>query len=330
MVKPILLYCCDFWGCLKQPKNNPIEIFHTLFCKQLLGVRKQTNNVAVLQELGLLPLSIHATKIAMRNWERIHLKNANTLLIASHYDAFEENLPWTTHVKDIFSRNGLLETFLSKTDGSDNEGDTETMANVILQRMVDQYNQTSFGAISASSKLHVFNQLKTEPGRETYLSEVEIFKHRRAMTRLRMSSHTLEIERGRWYDESHEQDTACQFCQAFGVKEVEDEAHFLIRCPQFQELRESFLPTSILENQTMTAEEKMIKILSDKDSFKSVAKFICQASEDRDNTLEVLHTIQDMVKLTEKSHTVSPPNTDSYRIKNTSDDGLKITLARIM
>ena len=25
LIKPILLYSSDFWGCLKMPKNNPIE-----------------------------------------------------------------------------------------------------------------------------------------------------------------------------------------------------------------------------------------------------------------------------------------------------------------
>ena len=28
IVKPILLYGSDFWGCLPLPKNNPIEILH--------------------------------------------------------------------------------------------------------------------------------------------------------------------------------------------------------------------------------------------------------------------------------------------------------------
>ena len=38
LVRPILLYAGDFWGCLKLPRNNPIENLHMLMCKQLLGV----------------------------------------------------------------------------------------------------------------------------------------------------------------------------------------------------------------------------------------------------------------------------------------------------
>ena len=28
LIKPILLYASDFWGCLKLPQNNPIENLH--------------------------------------------------------------------------------------------------------------------------------------------------------------------------------------------------------------------------------------------------------------------------------------------------------------
>ena len=55
LVKPILLYASDFWGILKLPQNNPIENLHLSFCKQLLGVQKQTTNIGVLLELGQVP-----------------------------------------------------------------------------------------------------------------------------------------------------------------------------------------------------------------------------------------------------------------------------------
>ena len=48
LIKPILLYNLDFWGCLKIPKNNPNENVHMRFCKELLGVQKQTTNIGVL------------------------------------------------------------------------------------------------------------------------------------------------------------------------------------------------------------------------------------------------------------------------------------------
>ena len=34
LVKPILLYWSDFWGCLKLPRNNPVENLHMQFYRQ--------------------------------------------------------------------------------------------------------------------------------------------------------------------------------------------------------------------------------------------------------------------------------------------------------
>ena len=60
LVKPILLYGADFWGCLKVPHNNHVETFYMKFFKDLLGVQKQTTNDGVLLELGKWPISIDA------------------------------------------------------------------------------------------------------------------------------------------------------------------------------------------------------------------------------------------------------------------------------
>ena len=212
-----------------------------MFCKQLLGVRRQTSNDAVLQEIGLLPISIHITKIAMRNWERVMDKKANPLLLASHADAFVENLPWYSEVKEIFARNGMLETYLLKVEDRLDVIEPNYLEKTLVQRMTDQYNQTSLGTINSISKLKLLSRLKETPGRESYLKDVEISKHRVALTRFRLCSHSLEIERGR-YQNSNRQERLCQYCKAHGRDEVEDEGHFLISCPLYSELRERLLP----------------------------------------------------------------------------------------
>ena len=99
MIKPILTYASDFWGCLKLPQNNPIETFHMKVFKQILGVHKQTTNLGVLLELGRTTLDIECIKLAIKNWESVRKKKANSLLIASHNDATTEQLPWIMGVK---------------------------------------------------------------------------------------------------------------------------------------------------------------------------------------------------------------------------------------
>ena len=54
LVKPIFLYCSDFWGCFDTvtTQNNPKETLNTSICKQLLGVKKHNSNVVCKLELG--------------------------------------------------------------------------------------------------------------------------------------------------------------------------------------------------------------------------------------------------------------------------------------
>ena len=66
LIEPILLYASDFWGILEMPTNNPIENVFTSFCKQLLGVQRQTSNNGVLLELGLSPIIILGQKNAIK------------------------------------------------------------------------------------------------------------------------------------------------------------------------------------------------------------------------------------------------------------------------
>ena len=323
IIRPILIYCCDFWGCLKQPRNNPIENFHTSFCKQLLGVRKQANNNAVLQEIGLLPISIHTTKIAIRNWERILEGNANILLKTSCLDSKSQNLPWENRIKETFARNGLLENYLLKTANPE-QSFQKPMADILLAKLVDQYNQTAFHTIQNSNKLKLFRQLKENPGTESYLNNVKISKHRIALTKLRLSAHNLEIEAGR-YNKTEIQDRLCPFCKTLGKIEVEDEAHFLIRCPQYKELRERYLPLNILSNNDLTDERKMINILKNSECCKSLAKFTYQAFEERKENLEVVKTIKDMIDLTVIDTAIPNPE---YTISKMSTCGLKMTIEK--
>ena len=86
LVKPILLYMADLWGCLKTPKNFPIDTLQTKFLKQVLGVQIQTTNIGVFLETGELPLSIFSMKASIKNWTRIMRGKANrfTLIVAEN------------------------------------------------------------------------------------------------------------------------------------------------------------------------------------------------------------------------------------------------------
>ena len=146
LIKPILLYCSDFWGIPKMSKNNPIENLHMKFCKQLLGVQKQTTNSGVLLELGQVPLQTYAIKNAIKNWVRIACdKKANKLVSKSYNFGLFEKLKWPSQVETNLAQIGMMESLMNKQNTTHLE---------VFQRLKDIFHQETFAGIKKdSSKL---------------------------------------------------------------------------------------------------------------------------------------------------------------------------------
>ena len=90
-----------------------------------------------------------------------------------------------------------------------------------------------FLRVNCINRLARVKLIKTNFGIESYLSLVTKKKYRNAITRFRASSHTLEIERGRWTNPITPIDNRlCTLCQS-----VEDEIHFLFHCRLYTENR---------------------------------------------------------------------------------------------
>ena len=120
------------------------------------------------------------------------------------------------------------------------------------------------------------------------------------MTKLRLSGHRLEIETGR-YSNTAAETRLCSYCQFTGQETVEDEMHFLLRCPMVSEIREKFLPPQILHDTQISDEEKFSFLMSDNEAndLRQTAKLIYQAFQEREIKLDVLHTLSELVSSTE-------------------------------
>ena len=273
LVEPILLYASDFWGTLKLPQNNPIENVFLSFCKQLLGVQKQTTNVGVLLELGQFPLTLIAQKNAIKNWVRIVNKvKCNEYVIKSYENAILKNLTWSTRIENTLSEIGMREHFMVR------DNDLHSKA---FQRMKDIFHQEAFSDIQREdSKLRTYSLFKTTLGYEKYLSEIRIIEERTALTKLRLSNHTLMIEKGRHLGVKRE----CRFCPHCPGT-VEDEKHFLVECKPFANLRNELWDKTrkvIFRLPLLCRNRTFISLMNDSSICGLTAKYISKALELRE------------------------------------------------
>ena len=73
---------------------------------------------------------------------------------------------------------------------------------------------------------------------KTYLDNIYVKKYRQALSRLRLSSHRLAIETGRWSGPTRIplDERRCQICD-----KLEDEYHFILECQLFNEFRQQYI-----------------------------------------------------------------------------------------
>ena len=237
LIKPIILYCSDFWGFLRILKKSPsellrkdsiIELVQMKFLKQLLGVQTQTSNIGVLLETGRVPLMAFALKNSINNWNRIaNLKKCNLLTDISFLYIKELELEWHENLKSFLDNIGLTHIL---------NGNNNDPGKTVFQRCIDIFHQNALAQTSnENSKLRTYGIFKREVREEPYLRIVKNVRDRISMSIFRLSNHKLMIEKGR-HRNLDKTMRICPFCSA-----VEDEIHFLLKCKPFRFLRAELL-----------------------------------------------------------------------------------------
>ena len=126
----------------------------------------------------------------------------------------------------------------------------------------------------SNSKLRTYKLIKNSYQCENYIKMNAPAKYIKALAKIRLSDHELEIERGRYHTpKTPLQERKCQYCNT-----LEDEKHFLLECENYRTEREtmnkSITHTKIPEQRD--SGEKMSMLLNPKceKSLKAVAKYI--------------------------------------------------------
>lgn len=131
-------------------------------------------------------------------------------------------------------------------------------------------------ALNTSPKLHSYCLFKEDTELEFYLDHVSPNKFKFALSRFRLSSHSLAIETGR-YSATPREERLCTFCN---MKSVENEYHFLLVCPHYSEIRRQYLPSYYCRWPAVNKFKSLLQTKSKK-LMNNLSKFIYFAQKKR-------------------------------------------------
>ena len=274
LVSPILNYGSELWG---MHKATDIELVHTKFLRYILGVKKSTNLSALYGELARIPLSVYRKINMIKYWVKILQQNDSSLLkkvyVMLKNDTDSNNnyngLNWASQIKTILQQHGFEYVWRQQSN-------IDIPFQSIRQRIIDVYQQSWYAEINNSNRLQSYSIFKHNFELEKYLTSNIEQKYKVALTRFRTSSHSLQIETGRYENLPREQ----RICQMCNMKKIEDEFHFLLVCPYYRDLRQKYFKPYFCHWPTLKKFETILS-LQNVNALNGLAKFIYFANKKR-------------------------------------------------
>jgi hypothetical protein len=228
LVRPILEYGAEVWG---EKKWVAGERLQREMGRRVLGVSKMTTNQVVQGELGLSSVRSRRILLRIRFWRKIINMKENRLIYQIYKARREEFINGGKRDKKnwcYWTWQALKELHLEHVWESEKIPEVSTFNKLVSKLMKRKEESEWQDEMTKKSKLRLYRQIKTRLKLEEYVVELDREK-RRHLTMLRGGTNNLRIDVGRRRNLREEERT----CQACLSEEVEDEKHFLLRCPMY-------------------------------------------------------------------------------------------------
>ena len=268
-VNSILSYASEVWGF---HKGSDIEKVHLMFCKRILGVKKNVSNKLVYFELGRLPCHIFRKIRAMKYW--LKLRNTDNCILKTCYEEMvNENDKWIENIRLELDILGLAFLWFTAYD-------EKSAFKIIEQRMKDVYIQEMRSEIDTMAKCNFYKFLVNRHCLQFYLTKPLPVKTREIITKFRISGHNLNIEKGRYVNVDRN-DRKCSLCN---MNEIEDEYHFILQCPIYEISRKRHIKKYYYQNSSVY---KLLQLLSTENvkELRELGKFLIEANLIRDTLI---------------------------------------------
>ena len=135
---------------------------------------------------------------------------------------------WVTKVKEILHANNL--SHLYDVSYVDDSSEMKIIRN-LKKSLYCSFAETCMKDLYQYPSLRSYVLLKQEYKLENYLFVIRDYKLRKSISKLRLSSHELMIEKGRYTKPKVPAEK--RLCKCCTTGSVENEMHFLLECPAF-------------------------------------------------------------------------------------------------
>ena len=273
LVTPVALYGCEFWLPCVVPKksfssnHNLLNFWKDFLCEKInqkcarisLSVNRKTSRLAVLGELGRYPLYIKALSQCINYKMSLLGPNNQSSLIS---DVIKEMKLFSSRGSDCWlTRVNKIQQLLNIPDRPmfkrvQGKKVTNLVKSKFDKHWLDTLNSTgsnnsNLTGQSDHSKLRTYRTFKSSFTREPYVDLIRNRNQKSFIARLRTGSHHLNIERGRWTRPvTPVEQRICAYCKPTNNPTprspcsgppptpcVDNEYHFLMSCPRFDEVR---------------------------------------------------------------------------------------------
>ena len=234
MVCPILDWGAEIWPTDEVNKWAEAETMQKDVMRRILQCRSKTTTEAVRGELGWWTMKGRRTMLRLRYWGRLVRMDDDRLVKAVYlrarlrYEVLKEK-NWCSYTHTLLKQVGLGSSWTSD-DAEDEDG-----WNAKVKEKVHEHEQKRWKAgMATKTKLRTYTKVKTKLEQEEYLASEDEWG-RVLMAQIRTGSSRLRIEEGR-HSGLEAKERTCEVCNS---GEVEDEEHFMLRCPAYDTERKS-------------------------------------------------------------------------------------------
>ena len=269
LISPISNYGSEVWGFAKQ---ITLSVFIYSFAKKLLSVKQCTQNDFVYGELGRCSFQLTRYRNIIKYWLKIlHCSERKYVriiynMLYNYCINFPNKVTWVKLLRDLLGNLGFMDVWLQQS-----VGDSVLFLNLVKRRLTDWNSR-----LNDSTRALFYRNFSF--GYKTYLDFVSVGKLRFALSRLRLSSHHLEVETGRWARPNATlfEERRCTSCHS-----LEDEFHFVLECSRYNDLRTIYIPNHYRRRPNMFKLVELFKSESKKTQ-KNLSLYVFEAFKVRE------------------------------------------------